>query len=686
MIGMTRVGGAAVSGHGQAVFAAKKYDFDAGAFDEQLYLVDLTAAAARPEAEKHMHGHVLQLTGTRQKKNNGPQFSPDGEHVAFLSNRTGSMQVFVLPVRGGVGEAQQLTDLPCSVGDLVWHPSGAMYFAASVYVDGEPAADPLQATVDRDNKLKDSKTNAVCYSSLPVRQWDRWLDAKMNHVFAVQPVRDGSGYSLRDPPRDLLAGLPCECPVPPFGGAEDFSASATHFATSMRPPLSDDEAWSTNRHIYFREIGAAGPGECLTEANLGYDLAPSFSPDGQQLAWLSMETPQCEADAQRIKVRGADGVMRTLAADWDYSPDGLAWSRDGSRLLFSASVRARSAICAVDTTSGVVTLLVEDGSNHFCGEMPSGHIVYTRGSLSSPDELWMCDADGGNQVQLTYFNRSQLSELTLGEPRELFFAGAKGEQVQAWFVLPSGVKDTADLAAKSVPLAVVIHGGPQGAVSDGWHYRWNLQTYAAAGFAAIAINFHGSCGFGHSFQRCISGDWGGAPFEDIIAGCKYALAENPWLDPGRVCGLGASYGGYMINWLNGNAPPNFFKCLVNHDGLFSFEASYYSTEELFFMEFEFGGVPWKAGEQSPYRTMSPHLKVAEWKTPTLVIHGAKDYRIAETEGIATFQALKRQGIPSELLIFEAENHWVLNPLNSIIWHEKVLAWLGHWAGSTVSFL
>lgn len=686
MIGMMRVGAAETNDHGQAVLSAKQYDFDAAKFDEQLYLVDLTAASSCAEGDRYAHRHITRLTGTKFKSNNSPQFSPDGDHVAFLSNRTGSTQVFVLPVRGAPGEAQQLTDLPVDIGDLVWHASGSLLFSAGVYVDDDTKADPIQATVDRDTKAKDNKTNAILFTSLPVRQWDRWLDAKMNHVFSLAVRREGNSYRAEGPPKDLLAGVPGECPVSPFGGTEDFSMSASHLALSMRAPLLRDEAWTTNRHIYLIELASAthgNLGKCLTESNQGYDLNPRFSPDGQHLAWLSMTTPQYEADAQRIKIYDMKKqTERTLAGEWDHDPESLAWSKNGKFLIVCANMRARKCICTIDLETERIYVIAREGCNSFYGELPTGQLVYAHTTLSCPAELWICDAKGASQMQLSFFNQFRLSELSLGMVSDIVFTGAMEEKVQAWFVYPAGVQSMQDLPAKSVPMAVVIHGGPQSAIMDGWHYRWHLQTYAARGYATLSINFHGSTGFGHKFCRSISGDWGGAPFEDIIAGCRHILAEYPCIDPGRVCALGASYGGFMINFLNGNAPPDFFKCLVCHDGLFSFESSYYSTEELFFMEYDFKGVPWDASEGSPYRCFSPHLKVASWKTPTLVIHGSKDYRIAETEGIAAFQALQRQGVPSELLVFPTENHWVLNPLNSLVWHDKVLSWLDRWCSES----
>lgn len=451
---------------------------------------------------------------------------------------------------------------------------------------------------------------------------------------------------------------------------------------SMRPPLTEqNEAWSTNRHIYVKKLGdTTDLGDCITDGNEGYDMAPVFSPNGRYLVWLSMATPQYESDAERLKLKDLqDGSVRNLAADWDYSPSGVHWSKDCTSLFFSADIRARGVLCSMDVGSGAISELVKEGSNAFCGQLPGGRLVYTHTSLCEPTEIWVCDADGSNQTQLTFFNKNRLSDLTLGVVKDIYFVGAKNEQVQAWLVLPAGIPSLESVATSSLPMAVVIHGGPQGAIADSWHYRWHLQTYSAKGFLTLAINFHGSKGFGHEFCRSISGDWGGAPFEDIMAGCQHVIKEYPCVDPGRVCALGASYGGYMINYLNGNAPRGFFKCFVCHDGPFNLESSYYATEELFFMEFEYKCVPWQATESSSYKRFSPHLKVDQWRTPTLVIQGAKDYRICETESISTFTALQRQGVPSELLLFPSENHWVLNPLNSLVWHERVLTWLGRWA-------
>jgi dipeptidyl aminopeptidase/acylaminoacyl peptidase len=296
-------------------------------------------------------------------------------------------------------------------------------------------------------------------------------------------------------------------------------------------------------------------------------------------------------------------------------------------------------------------------------------LVFGRDSLTQPVEIWSAALDGSDPRQLTHFTDARMQLCRMSAPDEFHFAGHKGEKVQAWLLKPVGFVD-----GKKYPVAFIIHGGPQGAIEDHFHYRWNPQAFAGAGYAVIAINFHGSTGFGQAFTDSISGDWGGKPFEDLMLGLDDALARYPWLDGERVGALGASYGGWMINWINGHT--NRFKCLVNHDGGFDEFSNYFTTEELWFPEWEFKGVPWEKPEL--YEKFSPSRHIVQWQTPTLVIHGALDYRLVDVEGIATFTALQRKGIPSQLLYFPDENHWVLKPRNSIVWHETILEWLERW--------
>jgi dipeptidyl aminopeptidase/acylaminoacyl peptidase len=301
-----------------------------------------------------------------------------------------------------------------------------------------------------------------------------------------------------------------------------------------------------------------------------------------------------------------------------------------------------------------------------------GRVVFGRDSLTAPVDLWSVAADGSDLRRLTEVNREALAAIEMGEPEQFTFAGWNGETVHAWVVKPAGFEP-----GRRYPVAFLIHGGPQGSFGNDFHYRWNPQTYAGAGYAALMVDFHGSTGYGQAFTDSISGDWGGKPLEDLQKGLAAALVRYPWLDGGRACALGASYGGYMVNWIAGNWPDGF-RCLVNHDGVFDHRMMYFATEELWFPEWEHGGPYWAKPEE--YERHNPVRFVESWRTPILVVHGSLDYRVPETQGLAAFTAAQRRGVPSELLVFPDENHWVLKPANSILWHETVLGWLDRWIG------
>ena len=520
-----------------------------------------------------------------------------------------------------------------------------------------------------------------------MRHWDKWLGAKFAHPF-YQPLtrlRDGT-YVAEGAAVDGLAKVATACPSGAFGGSEDWSVSPTSgaVALSARPPLAEDEAWTTNRHIYLKESFSAVEATCLTEANPGYDTSPAFSPDGSKLAWLTMAGAQYEADA--VGVRLYDVATKTTTdlitaeVDFAYSPQSLKWSGDSKTIYFTAEVRARRRLCSVDVASRAIKILGSDadGSIKLHGEINGGLLV-SRESFAAPPELYRCSHDGMNLKQLTFFNKDKLAAVDLGVAEDISFHNKRpgrespdGADIQAWFLKPANFDST-----KKYPLAVVIHGGPQGTFGDRWHYRWNLQSYASAGFAVLSVNFRGSTGMGHAYCRDISGDWSIGP-DDTVAGVQHCLETYNWLNASRIAGLGASYGGFSVNYLNGHAPEGMFKCLVNHDGVFDFRSAYYSTEELFFMEKDFGGTPFAPENQLPtsmYQTTSPADAVDKWKTPTLVIQGDKDFRLVTSEALATFTALQRQGVESELLFFPDENHWVNNPQNSLVWHDTVLSWI-----------
>jgi len=730
LIGMTRVGAAVVSPDGtSAVFSVSEYDFDAKKSNQQLWMADLARAATLDDDAMRKDEHLRKIAEGKQHNwasISSPQFSPCGNQLIFLSNRASKDKktaVWGMPV-DGPGEASLLAEFPMAVGDLEVTQHGGLVVSASVYVDQEAAdetkKDSMTATADRDKALSEEDAlgglNAVLYQKLPIREWDRWLDAKMAHPFYI-PAEDESSSVLSfnaSKAEDLLGGVPTAVPSGAFGGSEDWSISVQgHVAFSARPPLAPEEAWTTNRHIYLKKNhlgngksnnndGDDALGICLTSDNPGFDTTPTFSPDGTRLAWLTMAGPSYESDAIGIVVHdletGETSTLLKAEEDWDHSPNSLTWSKDGQRLFFTADVRSRSALCSIDTTAGAtggILIHTSESSLSVHGEIGAGsngnhEFLTTVQSLTMPSELFLTTttsaADGASQQrQLTHFNTETMADTALGRPGEIIYKGAKDEDVQAWLIRPAGLTpEEEENPSKQYPLAVIYHGGPQGSSGDDWHYRWNLQYYASMGFAVLAPNFHGSTGFGHQFCRDISENWevGGV---DTIAGVKAALAEHKWLDSERVVGLGASYGGFTSNWLNGNAPKNMFQALVCHCGTFDLRSSYYATEELFFMETEFGGPAYtdkSLQANSPYQTFTPSAKIHKWETPTFVIHGAKDFRLVESEGISTFTALQRRNIPSQFLYLPKENHHCMNYENSMVWHESVKAWIEKWTAMT----
>jgi dipeptidyl aminopeptidase/acylaminoacyl peptidase len=637
------------------VFSRKTWDPQANKTTTNLWLVSIDGKTTR------------QLTSAKYHTDTSATWSPDGSTVAFASNRSGSQQIWTIRVDGG--EARQLTNLPLDVDNLRWSPTGKhIAFSAEVY----PDAIDLEATAKRDREKADNPVKASRFDRLFIRHWDKWFEGKRNHIF-VQPVSladDGNlEWVVNGPPSDLMRGVDGDCPTKPFGGSEEYTWSLNGDELAYTTQIGADEAWSTDLNIYTVPV-SGGPARCITADNKAIDTQPAYSPDGNTIAYLATKRPGFESDRYLIRLYDRkSGKTRTLTENWDRSPNSLFWSHDSRTLYVTAAEAGRQKIFATDVASGLPMEMV--GEHHCSSVTATGtdHIVFSQDSLTQPAEICTSKLDGSDMLRLTHVNDQRVKLAQMSNPEEFYFTGALGEKVQAWILKPVGFVD-----GKKYPVALIIHGGPQGATEDSFHYRWNLQAFAGAGYATVAVNFHGSTGFGQAFTDSISGDWGGKPFEDLMKGLDYALATYPWLDGDRVAALGASYGGWMVNWINGHT--NRFKCLVNHDGGFDEFANYFTTEELWFPEWEYKGTPWEKPEL--YDRFSPARYVDKWQTPTLVIHGAKDYRLADSEGIATFTALQRRGIPSQLLYFPDENHWVLQPRNSIMWHETVLEWLRRW--------
>jgi dipeptidyl aminopeptidase/acylaminoacyl peptidase len=468
-----------------------------------------------------------------------------------------------------------------------------------------------------------------------------------------------------------MPGLDVDTPLHPFGGPEEISftpdSKAMIFTASNAGRKS---AWSTNYDLFMVNVGNPKHPISITSKNKAWDSSPIFSPDGRYLVYLAMERAGFEADKFRIILRQwPEGTERVIAENWDRSPSSLTWSRDSRFIYATAADLGQRSLFEISLQSGRARRILSQGT---IGSINAGakRIFYGYDTLKSPVEIFSVKIRNRKIKQLTKINAGNIKNVTMGDYEQFKFSGWNNENVYCYLVKPSGFKE-----GKKYPVAFLIHGGPQGSFGNHFHYRWNPQAYAGAGFAVVMVDFHGSVGYGQKFTDSITGDWGGKPLIDLKKGLKAALNRYSWMDANNVVALGASYGGYMINWIAGNWPERF-KCLVNHDGNLDERMAYFDTEELWFPEWEHGGTPWNNPEG--YEKHNPVNFIKNWKTPMLIIHGALDFRVVETQGFSTFTVLQRLGIPSKLLYFPDENHWVQKPHNSIQWHSTVINWIKRW--------
>ncbi|MFO0597883.1 MAG: S9 family peptidase [Myxococcaceae bacterium] len=643
---LKRAAGLRVSPDGtKVVFTLRSTDLEANKGRIDLWLMNADGTGLR------------QLT-THEGNETDPWWSPDGSTIYFLTARTGSNQVWSLSLNGG--EAQQVTKLPLDVDTFKLTPDGkTLVFSSEVFVD----CDTLECTQKRLEEKSKKKTTAQIYDSLFVRHWDTWGDGRRAHLFALNLATGAV--------TNLMRKQNADCPTKPFGGNEDYVVSPDgKSVVFVARDAGKEEAWSTDFDLWSVGLDAKMAQVKLTMTNKASDVSPVFSPDGKQLAWLAMTRPKFESDKQTVVVRDlATGKDRWLTEKWDRSAGSLNWSNDGKSLFVTADELGQHGVFSVDVGSGAVSKLVNDGNVLEVGVVKDG-LVVLRDSLSGPADLFALSGD--KLKPLTQLNQAALANVELGAPEQFSFKGWNDETVYGYVVKPAGFD-----AKKKYPMAFLIHGGPQGSFGNHWHYRWNPQAYAGHGYVAVMIDFHGSTGYGQAFTDSISGDWGGKPLEDLQKGLKAALEKYPFIDKNKLCALGASYGGYMINWIAGNWNEPW-KCLVAHDGNLDERMAYFDTEELWFPEWEHGGTPWDKPEG--YLKHNPIDHVSKWKVPMLVVHGGKDYRVVDTQGLSSFTALQRKGVPSKLLYFPDENHWVLKPQNSIVWHDTVLGWLDQWTG------
>jgi dipeptidyl aminopeptidase/acylaminoacyl peptidase len=646
---LSRVSDPQVSPNGRyLVYVQRETDFEANRGRNDLWLLDLDAQSPAP---RRLTQHSANDTH--------PRWAADGSGIYFLSSRTGATQVWRLPLNGG--EAVQITDYPLDVGTFGFSDKGdRLAVTMSVFRDCED----LKCTRDRLDATAKSKVSARSFDRLFVRHWDTWGNGTRSNLFAAPVNADGRAGA----PVNVSRALDADVPSNPSGGDEEdtFSPDGARLVFSARV-AGREEPWSTNFDLYeVSAFGGAAPRN-LTPDNPAWDTQPVYLKNGD-LAWLAMAHPGFEADRFRIKLRHGDAV-REVAPKWDRSVLHLGAAADGRTLLVTANDIGQTPLFSIDVATDKVSKL--SGPGYVAEVSPSkrGNVVVWH-DIATPPDLYLLGA--GAPRRLTSVNAALLGARDLGDFEQFSFKGWNDETVYGYVVNPAKVDK-----ARKYPIAFIVHGGPQVSFANHWNWRWNAQAYAARGYGVVFIDFHGSPGYGQAFTDSISQHWGDRPFEDLQKGMAAALTKYPWLDGSRACSLGASYGGYMQNWIAGNWSDGF-KCIVNHAGIFDTRSMYYTTEELWFTEWENGGPYYKTAEI--HEKFNPSAHVTKWKTPMLVLHGEQDFRVPYSQGLATFTALQRLGIESRFVEFPDENHWILKPANSVYWYTTVLDWLdGHTA-------
>src|SRR6202522_4763384 len=658
-----------------------------------------------------------------------PRWAPDGKRFAFISNQEGGSQIWIADFDGAAGSvtaAHMQTRIETEAGGELWSPDGKyILFTSDVYpeCEGEPLAERA-CNARRVKEAEASKVKALVFDHLLYRHWNAYKGGKRSHIFLVKAASEVEPKESKVVSgdiavefRDLTPG-DYDAPVFSLGGQDNYAFSPDGLEICYTSNHDKVEATSTNNDLWIVSVNGS-VARNITADNPASDSTPLYSPDGKYIAYRAQQRPGYESDRFRLMLYDRKtGEKKDLTDGFDQWVGTFIWDKDSKKLYFSAENAAEADIYVVRADGRPV---IQVGSAMLAELSPSARsirsdqslvpgydddlplspegrsIFFTSMTIDAPVEIYQGSA--GRQPQgvviesgspqrsqsepasiaphcqsviakrLTRFNDAVLSNVATSEPGFFWFDGAKGDKVEGLIVKPPNFD-----ASKKYPVEFLIHGGPQGAWGDDWSYRWNPELFAANGYVVIMINFHGSTGYGQKFIDAINGDWGGAPFEDLMKGLDYAEKTYAFIDKDRECALGASYGGDAINWILGHT--DRFKCLVSHDGMFNAESAWGTTEELWFNDWEFKGTPYD--NRALYEKFSPHQYAKNFKTPTLVIHGQKDYRLDVSEGLQLFTTLQMEGVPSEMLYFPDEGHWVLKPQNSELWYKTVNDWVDRW--------
>ncbi|MCI0587603.1 MAG: S9 family peptidase [Planctomycetes bacterium] len=645
MIGLPRVGDPSPSPDGKWVaYTVTEVDPKEWKATTQIWLVP--AGGGEPRRLTH-----------HEKGANHPRWSPDSRTLAFVSSRSGASQVWLLPFEGG--EPRPLTSLSTGASDPVWSPTGThVAFTSKVYPDAaDDAGNRSRAEEIEKSGLKIRRIERLLY-----RHWDEWQEGKRPHVFVVE-VATGKT-------RDVNLGDDADTPVFSLGGPDGYAFSPDGREIAFTRGPSRDEAWSTNADLWVAPVDGSTAPRNLTAANPAWDGSASYSPDGKWIAYRFQQRPGFESDRFRLGlIDRSSGTVTSLASDVDQPIDEVEWAPDSRTIYANTEEEGRRALWAIPLAGGPSRRILSERSVWETRVSAQGGFFTARfAGFTKPNEVWRFGMDGSDPRPLTRHAADWIARKDLGTVESVHFPGALGASIQAWLVKPPRYDPS-----RRHPLLLLVHGGPQGAWLDAFSSRWNPQVFAARGYVVLMPNPHGSTGFGQAFTDQISRDWGGACYEDCMRAVDWAI-EQGIADPERLCVAGASFGGYMANWINGHT--DRFKAIVTHAGVYNLPAKYSTTEELWFPEWDIGGTPWDNPEA--YAKWSPHTYAKNMRTPTLITHGDLDFRVPVSEGMGLFTALQRQGVPSRMVLFPDEGHWILKPKNARAWIGEQLDWLDRW--------